>query len=649
MDKLNRSKRAFKGTITKLETFVEESRNHTPTKLDIKLNRVQEMNRKIDELKDQYYETKDISDAELAEIEADLQEMEDRLEDLEVRIRDILNSLIAKSSVSSVHSCENEISRANSKQKKNFRKYLCRFLEASLQGDAKLLETVDDSFESLIKALKTRFENKRLLTETHINAILEIEKISESARDIRYMTDILNKSIRALKLLGFERNNLSDLLLFNIILKKIDRETRKQFEQSIESNEIPELDEFIMFLEKRSQTIDSINRSSPVTYKQKQVPFNKSKNFLNSHDSLNSCVICKLPHLIYKCSVFQNMKVSDRFNHIKSLNLCINCLKERHKVKDCKSKNSCSVCKKRHHTSLHIFEAIPSPRQTTLANELHPPAEDQRSTPSEHCNTFANSSKEKKKNVLLPTAIVHIKGGDGQLFPCKAILDSGSHLSFIRQRLANKLTLKKEKINASVSGLGEIALKVKQKVNAEIQSKNGGFSTALDLLIVPFITTTSIHRMDTSEIKIPSNIDLADKDFGIPGEIDLLIGCELFFELLRPNQLRSPCEKWLFQETVFGYIVVGSSDKFEENSYCGLAINSEINSDSLNQQLRAFWEIETVDESSKEYSLEEEICETQYQNTHYRNEEGRYVVQLPFKKDPNCLGIYGLKTHAISS
>ncbi|GFR31405.1 hypothetical protein TNCT_114531 [Trichonephila clavata] len=83
MDKLNRTKRAFKGTITKLETFVEESRNHTPTKLDIKLNRVQEMNRKIDELKDQYYETKDISDAELAEIEADLQEMEDRLEDLE--------------------------------------------------------------------------------------------------------------------------------------------------------------------------------------------------------------------------------------------------------------------------------------------------------------------------------------------------------------------------------------------------------------------------------------------------------------------------------------------------------------------------------------------------------------------------------------
>ncbi|GFX43732.1 integrase catalytic domain-containing protein [Trichonephila clavipes] len=148
--------------------------------------------------------------------------------------------------------------------------------------------------------------------------------------------------------------------------------------------------------------------------------------------------------------------------------------------------------------------------------------------------------------------------------------------------------------------------------------------------------------MDATKVNIPSNIDLADKDFGIPGEIDMLIGCELFFELLRPNRFRSPCEKWLFQETVFGYIVVGSFDTFEEKSYCGLAINAEINSDNLNQQLQAFWEIERVDEASLEHSLEnsleEEICETQYQTTHYGTEEGRYVVQLPLKKDPYCLG-----------
>ncbi|GFW68746.1 integrase catalytic domain-containing protein [Trichonephila clavipes] len=459
MDKLNNSKRAIKGIITNIETFVEESGNHTPTKLDIKLKRVQEMNRKIDELKDQYYDIKAISESELQVIEADIQSMEDRLEELEVRIRDILNSLIAKSSVSSVHNHENAISQTNSKLKLEIKlpeiplpvfrgrydewpsfksqfdniisnnndlseSQKLYYLKASLQGDAKLLEAVDDSFESLITALKTRFENKRLLTETHINAILEIEKLTiESARDIRTMTDILSKNIRALKLLGFERNNLSDLILLNIILKKkIDRETRKQFGQSIDSNQIPELDTFIMFLEKRSQTIDSINRSAPITHKPKQVPFHKGKIFLNSNDSSNSCAICKLPHLIYKCSAYQNMKVSDRFNQIKRLNLCINCLKEHHKIKDCKSKNSCSVCKKRHHTSLHIFEAIPLPLSTSLANELKPLPDMQGSTTPEHSYTFSNCVGE-KKNILLPTAMVYLRGAERISFsPAKRFL-----------------------------------------------------------------------------------------------------------------------------------------------------------------------------------------------------------------------------------
>ncbi|GFY12384.1 RNase H domain-containing protein [Trichonephila clavipes] len=97
------------------KTFLNEY--IAPTKLDIKQKRVQETNKNTDELKDQYYDNKDISDSEIAEIEDDLEEMEKRLEDLEIKIRDILNSLIARSSGSSVHNCETEISQAKSKLK----------------------------------------------------------------------------------------------------------------------------------------------------------------------------------------------------------------------------------------------------------------------------------------------------------------------------------------------------------------------------------------------------------------------------------------------------------------------------------------------------------------------------------------------------
>ncbi|GFU58343.1 hypothetical protein TNCV_1937901 [Trichonephila clavipes] len=169
MEKINNSKRAIKGTITKIETFVEESGNHTPTKLDIKLKRVEEMNRKIDELMDQYYDIKDIS------VNRDYKSLK-------------LTYKVWKTdwrSWSFVHNHENAISQANSKLK------------------------------------------------------LEIKQTEIPLPEFR------------------------------------DRETRKQFEQSIDSNQIPELDRFIMFLEKRSQTIDSINHSAPITHKPKQVPFHK--------------------------------------------------------------------------------------------------------------------------------------------------------------------------------------------------------------------------------------------------------------------------------------------------------------------------------------------------------------------------------------
>nr|XP_042911161.1 uncharacterized protein LOC122272114 [Parasteatoda tepidariorum] len=252
-EKLNRSKRAVKGTITKLETYIDQTKERNPTELEVKLKRVEQLYKKIDELKDQYYGLKDISDSEITEEETDLEGTVDRLEALEVRIKDILNSLIIKPSIIN---CKNEIPQADSKTKleiklpeiplpvfhskfdewPNFKSQFdniitknndlndfqkLHYLKGSLLGDAKRLETVDDSFESLLKAVENRFENKRLLTETYVNQILEIEKLAnESAGDIRNMVDILKKNIRSLKLLNFDRNNLSDILLLNIILKK---------------------------------------------------------------------------------------------------------------------------------------------------------------------------------------------------------------------------------------------------------------------------------------------------------------------------------------------------------------------------------------------------------------------------------------------
>ncbi|GFX53663.1 hypothetical protein TNCV_1185911 [Trichonephila clavipes] len=49
--------------------------------------------------------------------------------------------------------------------------------------------------------------------------------------------------------------------------------------------------------------------------------------------------------------------------------------------------------------------------------------------------------------------------------------------------------------------------------------------------------------MDASKVNIPSNIDLADKDFGIPGEIDMLIGNFKVYQIKWDEPLSNPIAK----------------------------------------------------------------------------------------------------------
>ncbi|GFY64389.1 DUF1758 domain-containing protein [Trichonephila inaurata madagascariensis] len=56
------------------------------------------------------------------------------------------------------------------------------YLKAALTSKAKNLETISDSFESLFKSLQERYENKRLIVETHVKA--NIAKLNnESVKD----------------------------------------------------------------------------------------------------------------------------------------------------------------------------------------------------------------------------------------------------------------------------------------------------------------------------------------------------------------------------------------------------------------------------------------------------------------------------------
>lgn len=88
------------------------------------------------------------------------------------------------------------------------------------------------------------------------------------------------------------------------------------------------------------------------------------------------------------------------------------------------------------------------------------------------------------------------------------------------------------------------------------------------------------------------------------------------------------------QNTQFGWVVSGlfvnPNQTKQITSSCHLA--------TLESELRKFWEIEDIPESSTKYTLEEQYCEEHFLNSHSRAPEGRFVLSLPMTESTSSIG-----------
>ncbi|GFW55943.1 DUF1758 domain-containing protein [Trichonephila clavipes] len=127
--------------------------------------------------------------------------------------------------------------------------------------------------------------------------------------------------------------------------------------------------------------------------------------------------------------------------------------------------------------------------------------------------------------------------------------------------------------------------------------------------LMPRITDMILSQPFNVSLGNFSREKLADENFNIPGNIDLLLGAEIFYEILLPGQTNLLNTKLIFQNTVFGYIASGSIPVSSENTpHCGL-IKDNVD---LEKTMRRFWEIENVEPETIK-NKETIICEEHFQ------------------------------------
>ncbi|GFX34692.1 uncharacterized protein TNCV_2514081 [Trichonephila clavipes] len=238
-----------------------------------------------------------------------------------------------------------------------------------------------------------------------------------------------------------------------------------------------------------------------------------------------------------------------------------------------------------------------------------------------------------KNKCLLSTALILVKDKYSEWQTFRALLDSGSETCLISNECANNIRLKTERINTLISCLNDASMVVNGCVKVAISNQNKSFERELDMLVVKKITDFNPQKALEINSDFSNFVELADSKFNVPGKIDLLLGANIFYELLKPERIKIKDSQLLLVNSVFGYIVTGNLDSINETKvHCGL-----IRDEDLNKNLEKFWKLEKMQEPIVK-NKERLICEEHYANTHFRTNEGKYVVSMSLKKEPSCLG-----------
>ncbi|XP_058456563.1 uncharacterized protein LOC131433960 [Malaya genurostris] len=509
----------------------------------------------------------------------------------------------------------------------------------------------NNDYDAAWATLTERFEDRRLIIDKHIDALFDLPKLTnENAVGLRKLLDTCAKNVDALKNLGLPVSGLGERMLINRIALKLDSDTRKAWELEQASTALPDYDSTMDFLRERCRVLEKIHPFHKTQMKipaklQLSSPAGPRARANSLVTATDACPHCSEGHDLWKCDVFKKAVISDRYDTLRRTGACFNCLQKGHRTTDCSSKHSCKKCNKRHHTTLHPADNQQKKPDDSKTEVSQPNPEKKSVLPPErqHEETSIDAGVQSTlcthpngtgKQVLLSTAVVLVYG-KSDVYPCRVLLDSGSHSNFVSEHFATMLSLKKIPANVSISGLNDIHTKVRLKIHTKIKSRISDFSACLDFFVIPRITgNLPLTKVNCTNIALPTGIQLADPNFSIPDRVDMLLGAEVFFEMLKSGRMRIPNTSAILQDTQFGWVLSGPipSKSSKQQSFF---ISAE---EDLNEIVRNFWRIESCDEFNEKFVPLDEICLDHFRDTHERTSEGRYVVRLPFNDVKDQLG-----------
>lgn len=532
--------------------------------------------------------------------------------------------------------------------------YLRSLLEGTAYDAVAGLALSASNYEQAVEILKKRFGNKQLIVSKHMETLLSFSAITADnhLRDLRRLFDQAEANIRSLRALGVEPESYGTMLS-SVLLSKLPPELRLIVSRKVPADNL----DMGTLLETFEQELIARERATSVVQppnRRVRPPGQQTTSaFVSTTTGSPECVFCGQSHASTTC---QSVPTADgRKRILRSSGRCYNCLRKNHLSKNCRSTSKCRRCNGRHHTSICAKE---QGQETLKKQESEPPnlakpldpaatafqpgAQNDLGTPSLVCSTHG-------KAILLQTAraIIFNPLNPKQNLEVRFLFDSGSQRSYTTDRVMKQLQLKpsgEQTLAIAAFGATQGQAKVCPIVSIGVRLR-GYPNMTLSLHVVPTICEPLLHQPVTASIESHDqlmSLDLADSaDVNARLPVDVLIGCDHYWELVTGSVCRNERGPTAIH-TKLGWVLSGPTNTpiIEHTSSYAVTTHSLragghpmcTGTAQLNEQLRSFWELESLGIIEEEKTLYEEFAAT------IRFQDGRYKVPLPWKEFHEPLG-----------
>ncbi|XP_046608737.1 uncharacterized protein LOC124299524 [Neodiprion virginianus] len=486
------------------------------------------------------------------------------------------------------------------------------------------ISVIGDNFTTAWETLCQKFDNPPLQFRLQMETLVNMPSFSkESAAHLSGLLSTVSESISSFTALGRLVKQWEDVIIF-FITTEISERTRLDWIKYISTEKLgsfPTFKQLETFLKERICSLElahsSLEKAPAKPPNTNNIDTSKQRPY-KQHGKPSSTV-----------SYFNNSTKREK----------------------CWVKGRCRKCGNKHHSQLHEVYSTMEKDNSRPNRSTQPPAKDGHAgNSSDRSSTYCTmghvdqcmpspASAFVRRKGFLATGILTFRSPQGHRMEVRALLDTCSEDCFFSEHMVQTLSLHRQQTSVVCYGVGDQTTSVADALATAYLYSDPfpDFSLAVTGLILKKVAgTTPNQHISTATWHHLKGLKLADPAFNVPGRVDCILNTEVFAAILRNRIKKGLPAQPAALETIFRWVVIGAEQAFSKASSRTKVlrtVTASAEASELSQALTKFWELEEVP-PAVHLSPDEEACYDHFKKTHTRNEQGRFVLRLPFKEAP---------------